>query len=149
MFHMVRIDETDLTVIRALKKNARMSVQKIARETGLAKATVHRRIRKLEKSKVIRGYTVVLNREQLGKDVIAYVLIRTAPAADYNVMLESVKNRDEVEDIAAIAGDFDVLIKVSAKNVKELNNFVLEYVRKLPSVTHTQTLMAFQNTTKY
>jgi len=146
---MIKIDDADVTVIRALKKNARMSVQRIARETGLAKATVHRRIRKLEKSNIIRGYTAVLNREQLGKDIIAYILIRTAPAADYSVMLESVKNRDEVEDIAAIAGDFDVLIKVSVKNIKELNNFVLEYVRKLPSVTHTQTIMAFQNTTKY
>jgi len=146
---MVKVDDTDISVIDALRKNARASVQMISRETGLAKATIHRRIKKLEKAGIIEGYTVILNREKLGRNVTAYVLIRTAPAANYEDVLKEVKGRPEVEDIATLAGDFDALVKVSVKNMGELDKFVLKYIRKFPIVTHTQTLIAFQNTTKY
>lgn len=146
---MVKVDETDISVIKALRKNARASVQTISHETGLAKATIHRRIKKLEKAKVIEGYTAIVNREMLGKELIAYVLIRTAPSADYEEVFKCVKERPEVEDIAMIAGDFDALVKISVKNMRELDQFVLKYIRKFPIVTHTQTLIAFQNMTKY
>ncbi len=141
---MVELDEVDWKIINALKKDSRLSARELAKRTKISSATINRRVRRLEDSGVIEGYTLALNQEKLGKETIAYLLIRTKPGADYTSMMNDIVKHDEVEDIGAIAGDFDIILKVRTSNMKELDKFIFEYLRKFPDVTQTQTLMVFR-----
>ena len=98
----------------------------------------------MEEEGIIEGYTVVLNQEKLGRETLAYMLIRTKPGADYTTMMDDITKHEEVEDIAAISGDFDIILKVRTNNMKELDQFIFNYLRKFPDVTQTQTLMVFR-----
>ena len=118
---MAQLDEVDWKIINALKKDSRLSARELAKRTKISSATINRRVRRLEDSGVIEGYTLTLNQEKLGKETLAYILIRTKPGADYNTMMNDMCKRDEVEDIAAMAGDFDILLKIRTGNIKELD----------------------------
>lgn len=141
---MVELDEADWKIINALKKDSRLSARELAKRTKISSATINRRVRRLEESGVIEGYTLSLNQEKLGRETLAYLLIRTKPGADYTAMMNDIVKHEEVEDIGAIAGDFDIILKVRTANMKELDKFIFEYLRKFPDVTQTQTLMVFR-----
>ena len=141
---MEQLDDVDWKIIRELKRDSRLSARELAKLTKISSATINRRVRRLEDSGVIEGYTLSLNQEKLGKETLAYLLIRTKPGADYTVMMDDIVKHEEVEDIGAIAGDFDIILKVRTSNMKELDRFIFEYLRKFPDVTQTQTLMVFR-----
>jgi DNA-binding Lrp family transcriptional regulator len=58
------MDEKDELILQALEKNAKLSSRAIAEKIGLPISTVHRRIRKLELDKVIKGYRATIEYEK-------------------------------------------------------------------------------------
>lgn len=65
------MDSLDLKILSCLKNNARAKASQISEEVNLSVSAVTERIKKLEASGVICGYTVVLDQKKLGNDVIA------------------------------------------------------------------------------
>ena len=68
------IDEKDLKIISLLKENAKLSMQQIAKKTLIPITTVHNRIKKLEKSGIIKGYTINLDDKKL-QSISAFILV--------------------------------------------------------------------------
>ena len=122
---MDALDKQNKAIIDVLKKSGRLSTRDIAKKSGVPAATVYKRMKKMEEEGIIEGYTVVLNQEKLGRETLAYMLIRTKPGADYTTMMDDITKHEEVEDIAAISGDFDIILKVRTNNMKELDQFIL------------------------
>lgn len=141
---MEQLDDTDWNIIKELKRDSRLSARELAKITGFSSATINRRLRKLEDMKVIKGFTLELDYQKLGKELLAYVVIRTKPGADYTSMMNDMKKHDEIEDIGAIAGEWDIILKVRASNIQELDKLVFNYLRKFPEITQTQTLIVMR-----
>jgi Lrp/AsnC family transcriptional regulator for asnA, asnC and gidA len=141
---MERLDESDWKIIRALKKDSRLSNRELAKITKISTATINRRTRRLQDNRVIEGYTILLNNEKIGKEILAYLLIRARPGANYTAMMDEIGKREEVEDICAVAGEFDIILKVRVCSIKDLDHFLFEYLNKVPDVMQTQTLMVFR-----
>lgn len=139
------LDRKDQAILDALRKNARLSTQQIAKLTRIPITTVHNRIKKLGKEGVIKGYTVVVDNKKLGKPLAAYILI----TVDYKVLKEIKKSQYElvqqllrhpaVESSAMITGVSDIIIKVRVSTVDQLNEFVTVYLRNVQGVEKTQT----------
>ncbi len=60
------IDDTDRTLLRALREDGRASHRELAARTGMSLATVNRRVRRLEKRGVIKGYTAIFDPHAVG-----------------------------------------------------------------------------------
>ncbi len=141
---MYKLDETDVAILDVLRKNARLSTREIAKKSRVPAATVYKRMKKLENDGVIEGYSAIINNDKLGKDTLAYILVRTKPEADYTSMMKDIKTQEGVEDIAALAGEFDIFLKVRTRSVKELDAFVFRYLRRFQEVTQTHTMVVFR-----
>ena len=139
---MSTIDKTDLAILGAIKHNARLSVRQISKKTGVPIATVNRRMNHMVENGVIRGFNTDIDYEQLGKNTVAYVLIRSSPQADQNDIIEEARKHEAVEDFAAITGPYDFLLKIRVGNTDEMSKFLFEDIRKFPSVAQTETLLA-------
>ena len=63
------IDEVDLKILKNLLVDARQSARKLSLKLGISTVTVLSRIQKLEKLKIIKGYTAILDDEKLGYDL--------------------------------------------------------------------------------
>ncbi len=141
------IDDKNKKILRVLMNNARLSIRKIAKITGIKPSSVFQRMKKLEENEIIKGYTVKLNREKMGYGVEAFVLI-TFKKED-NITQEQVAKElmriDNVIEVHIITGDWDLLAKVITKDVKDLGKLITEKIRKIKGVDKTFTIVSLQN----
>ena len=141
------MDEKDEKIVMILKKNAKLSTHEISKKTLIPITTVHNRIKKLEKDEIIKGYTVNLDYAKLGKALSAYTLV----SVDYPSLKQIKMNQeqlarklmsyDEVEESSMVTGAFDMVLKIRAKSMADLDKFITGVLREQKGIGATQTLM--------
>jgi len=142
----IHLDSTDRKILAALKSNARMPVAEIARRVGLSKTPVAARIRQLEESGVILGYTAMLSPRKLGVDHVTYVQVSLSDTREKSLKAfnEAVRNVSEVEECYMIAGGFDYLLKVRCRDIADYRRVMGEQLSALPHVASTSTFVAME-----
>jgi len=113
------MDKFDQGIIEALRENARVSISHIAEMVSLSRSSVSERIKKMEKSGVIRGYQVLLSESQKeGVTVYFEIQHRRARCAD---VIHLFKRISEVVTCNGITGDMDLLVLVKASSMRRIH----------------------------
>jgi len=117
------VDDLDAKILKELVADARQSFRKIAQKLGVSTATVAKRVEKLEKSGIIKGYTAVVDHEKLGYDLTAVIEITISEGKLLEVERElaRVPNVFVVYDVT---GQSDSIIIAKFRSRKELNDLV-------------------------
>lgn len=137
---MFQPDQTDWKIIALLNKDGRMSSAEIARRLGEVSARmVANRIDILTEQGIINIRSIV-NPEVVGYGVLADVFIEVEPG-NLRSVAEQLAELPQISYVACTTGETDVIISVRARNIKELYNFVIEVLGKIPGVRHTQTYL--------
>lgn len=141
------MDRIDLRILSELQADARLSVVELSRRVGLTKTPCAERIRRLEKSGVIRGYHAELDPEAMGAGhvVIVQVLLTSTTAHDLRRFNEAVLRIPEIQSCHMIAGDFDYLLKVRTRDIHEYRRVMGEKISELPCVKQTHTYVVMEN----
>ena len=127
------MDETDEKILAKLVENSRMPISKISAQTGIPDSTVSNRLKKLEKSNIIDKYTTILNPEELGINVAAIIIIQTETEKHENVEKELPK-LTEVSQVYSVSGEYDILIKLWAHSLDELNDIINSKIRTIDEI---------------
>jgi DNA-binding Lrp family transcriptional regulator len=114
-----------------------MSYRKIADEIGVSPPTVLSRVQKLERDKIIKSYSVVLNHEKLGYDLTSIIEV-TAVKGKITEVEKHISKFSNVCAVYDITGLTDMIIVAKFKNREELSNFVKKDL-SLPYVDRTNT----------
>ena len=131
------LDPTDQRLIALLRKDARLPVAALALKLGVSRGTVTNRIAKLEKARVIVGYTVQLRPDVRPNEISAWMGI----LVEGNQTREVIANLLGEPGIATLHdtnGRWDLLAELRATNLAELSQ-VLERVRLLKGIRGTET----------
>lgn len=141
------MDATDARILEVLKEHADYTVSHISKKLNLPITTIHNRIKRLKKNGVITHYTVVVNHEILGDQLVAYILL----TVDYKMMLDlksdqhalahRIKQLPTVESVSVVTGGTDIIVRVRVRNITELDNFILTKLRTIKGIDKTQTLV--------
>ena len=141
------LDEGDLKILDILKQNAKLTIKQIAKRAGMPDTTVHNRIKRMENSGIIKGYTVSLNNKKIGKNISAYILI----TVDYKLLKEikitqhdlakRLRTHKSVEEVDMITGTNDIIIRIAVSDMSQLDEFVTKYLRNIDGVEKTETLV--------
>lgn len=131
------IDEIDLKILKNLLVDARQSARKLSLKLGISTVTVLSRIKKLEKLKIIKGYSAILDDEKLGYDLTAIIEI-SVKKGQMALVEKEVSTLDNVCAVYDITGQTDTIIVAKFKNREELSEFVKELSSK-PNVENTNT----------
>jgi Lrp/AsnC family transcriptional regulator for asnA, asnC and gidA len=126
------MDDTDMEIIRSLVENSRITISQMSKEIDIPDATISNRLKKLEKN-AIKQYTLILNPETLGLKVTAIIIIQTESEKHENVEKE-LSILEEVSEVYSISGEYDILIKVWAHSIHELNRIVNSKIRSVDGV---------------
>ncbi len=132
------MDTLDQQLIALLKVNARLPVVKMAKALGCARSTVQLRLKALEESGAITGYTVSLARRRVD-GVNALVLIAVASQSEPDVV-HTLSRRYEVSKLYSVSGRYDLCAMVHAETTEEIEQ-VINRVRAIKGVTDTLTTM--------
>lgn len=130
------MDTTDQALLDALRENARLSTAALARQLGLSRTTVQSRLERLERQRVIAGYTVVVPDALEASLVRAHVLITVAPRQSAGIEA-ALRRIPEVRVLHSVSGPFDLIAIVAARSIAELDRLI-DHVGTLDGVERTQ-----------
>jgi|TARA_B000000475_G_scaffold238432_2_gene207522 DNA-binding Lrp family transcriptional regulator len=132
------LDEIDRKIIRVLEKDARTSLRKISELVDVSLGTVSNRVKKMEKNKVIKGYSVILNPDEIGWELNVVIGLRIQKGRLIEIQ-EKIAKDSRVHGVYDVTGDFDSMVIARAKNRKDLDDLsknVLSIDGVERSITH-------------
>ncbi|MEV4774077.1 Lrp/AsnC family transcriptional regulator [Microbacterium sp. LWH12-1.2] len=141
---MTELDDTDHSILRMLQRDARASMTAIADAVHVSRAGAHARIKRLTDAGIITGYTVRTDPVLLGHHASAYVTLAIEQATWQDVR-DRLQAIPEVEHMALVGGDFDVILLVRARDARDLRRIVLEDIQAIPSIRSTRTTLIFED----
>lgn len=133
------LDEIDSKILRQVLKDARMSYRKIADEIDMSPPTVLSRVQKLEKEKIIKSYSALVDHEKLGYDLTAVIEV-TAVKGKITEVQKHISKFPNVCAVYDITGLTDIIVVAKFKNRKDLSDFVKKEM-SLPYIERTNTRM--------
>lgn len=134
------LDKTDLKIIHLLQKDAKMKIKEIAHELGMTNTPIFDRIKKLEKSGVITGYSATISKEKVGLHLVAFCSITLDKHNEQNISQfeTEIRNLEEVIECYHIAGMVDYLLKVVANDMTEYQSFIAKKLAALENIGRVQ-----------
>ena len=138
------MDTLDLKILECLKHNARQKASAIGEKINLSVSAVIERIRKLENSGIISGYTVEVDMKKLGQDVTAFMEIGLEHPKYYDSFTQAIKNNPNIISCYYLTGDYDFLIKIVTDSSDSLE-ILHRYLKSLDGVQSTRTHIVLKN----
>ena len=135
------LDNLDKAILRALQQDSSLSQRELAEKVGLSQNSCWRRLTRLREQKIIKGQTVRLDMIAVGLSLTVFVMVRTRhhSAEWLKTFRKSVLEIDNVIDFYRIAGDYDYMIKIVAR---DMNDFDQIYQRII-SQTELETVTSY------
>lgn len=138
----MELDNKDLKIIEILKNNAKEPIKDIAKKTEIRPSTIHQRVQRLIKNKIIERFTIRLNNKAIGESFIAFMLIKGTTSDYINSKFLNTKN---VKEVFGVTGEYDVLVKLKFKDVEEFNDFIINFRKEMRGIQATLTMVATAN----
>lgn len=136
----MQLDLKDHKIIEVLKENSRMAIRDIAKATGLRPSTVHDRINKLIRDKVVEKFTLKLNNKAIGENFIVFMLVKS----EVDIPNTYFGSDSHIKEVFGVTGEYDLMIKLKFRDIEEFNDFVINFRKKF-SLKNTMTLVATIN----
>ena len=147
----MKLDQKDYQIMEILKNNARLTNKEIAKKVKLPITTVHHRIKRLEENNIIKNFTVNFNYSQLGKTILAFILVTvnynviTGHKIDQAEIASKIKQLEGTEEVSIVTGGTDIILKVRMSSVDELNKYITEKLRNIEGIDKTKTMLVLNN----
>lgn len=132
-----KVDTVDLMILRELRDDCKRPMRELAQKLRMHPNTLLQRIKRLEKSKIIRRYHADIDFKALGYDMHAVVMIKIRKSGlEDETLLKHVVALPEVQSLYAVAGSADCVAVIKAKNRDDLVR-VLQAIQVEPAVSRT------------
>ncbi len=144
---MADLDRIDRALIRALRRNARITNVALAAEVGLSPSACLRRVQLLEESGAIRGYTVLLGRgagEGAHVVIVRISLVRQTEDI-LNAFEAEVMRHPEIRECYLMTGEEDYLLRLEAESPGDYERIHKEILSRLPGVTRINSSFAIRS----
>jgi Lrp/AsnC family transcriptional regulator, leucine-responsive regulatory protein len=132
------MDTIDVKILELLQENARVSVSEISRKVNLSLSAVSERLKKLEASKVIKNYTIILDPEFLGKELSVIMNISLENPEHTQDFVEFIQSDSEILECHYITGEYDYALKITTRNTQTLEH-MMNRIKSVPGIKKTQT----------
>ncbi len=134
------VEEIDRRIVTLLAADGRMSFTDLAKETGLSVSAVHQRVRRLEKRGVIRGYAALVDYDEIGLPLTAFVSIKpNDPSAPDDAPVR-LSHLTAIEACHSVAGDESYILKVRVASPLGLEE-LLQQIRASANVSTRTTVV--------
>lgn len=136
----LELDATDRAILELLQENCKRPLATIGEKVGLSAPSVVERIHKLEEAGVIVGYVALLDGRRVGKDVTAFIGVRTDQPRSIDALERQVGAIDDVLECHHVTGAHTLLLKVKTYNTEALE-LLIGRIRSLEGITGTETMV--------
>lgn len=130
------LDTLDQRIVAELQRDGRLTVADLAQRIGLTPTPCLRRLRRLEKDEVIKGYAAIVDPGKVGRRLQAFIEVKLQDHADATVKAfrRALEQREEVVACYYMTGEIDFLLHVMVPDLETFSKFSLNVLLKLPAV---------------
>jgi len=119
----MRVTFKDQQLLAVLRDNARASTTDLAKQLGISRSTVQKRLERLETQGVIAGYTVKMSSAFLDEEIKAHVMITVEPSHTQDI-IAAMTQIDAVRGIYSVSGPYDLIAEIAAMKVNDLDQII-------------------------
>lgn len=141
----VELDRVDLALLRELARDSRQSQRALARSVSMSAPAVAERIARLERSGVIKEYSIEVDWDRLGLDVVVFMPIVLESGGDIEPTLQAFREIPELEELTVVAGRYDLLARFRLSDQRRLRELLLDRVWQIPNVARIETMLGLGN----
>ena len=120
----MQIDSINKKILYLLQKDARMTYKEIASELKRSETTIRDRIKSMERTGIIQGYTALIDKTALGLNFFAMIFANPVTSSDLDSITDKVKKVKNVLRIYQISGDQRLAIFMVASSYKEIKEII-------------------------
>lgn len=133
------MDELDEKILQILKEDGRRPFVEIGKEVGLSEAAVRRRVQKLLKDRIIKRFTIEVERGGAS----ALTMVAVSPSVPTSTVSNTLTKIRGVEVVYEITGQYDIAVLISASTIAEINRCV-DDIRRIEGVINTNTVIVLR-----
>ncbi|HUW43131.1 MAG TPA: Lrp/AsnC family transcriptional regulator [Thermoplasmata archaeon] len=141
---IAQLDKHDRVILRILQENSNTSLKEIAEKTGLSSSTIHYRINRLIKEKIIVSFTAQVDPIKVGKDILAVSLVNGKYGADVSRKLgDKLAKIPGVWAVYYLLGNIDFAVLLRASTREDLKN-IIDGIMKIDEVEKSNTYLVLE-----
>lgn len=144
MTSLLLADSMDQKMVLALRKNARVSIAELASKLKITRATVRKRIQKLESSGTIVGYTVVLSSD-ISETPIRGLMQINVGEFDSEKVIEKLTNLNEIIAIHSANGKWDIILELASESLPGFDKLIRK-IKQTKGVVNSETSILLSTT---
>lgn len=130
------LDEIDLQILKTLQKNAKLTTKELADAVHLTPTPVFERQKRLERRGYIKKYVAVLNADYLGLGLLVFCKVKLTQINHElaDAFTRRIMRLAEVTECYNTSGSYDYLLKVSVRDMKQYQEFVLNKLGDIDNI---------------
>lgn len=132
------MDKLDYQIINELRSNARQTASDISKAIHLSVSTVIERIRKMEKTGLIKSYTVITNDHRLGNDITVLMEVSMEHPRFNEDFIARINDHPNIIACYYLTGEFDFMLKICCRSSEHLEQ-IHNQIKDCPGVRLTRT----------
>lgn len=139
---MYNLDETDAKILHFLQQDATLKTRELSEKLNLSYTPVYERVRRLEKEGVIKKYVALVDREKIGRKLMAFcnIALKEHSKVMGEKFVKAVIAMPEVMECFNISGDYDFLLKVIVDDMSQYQQFLMQKLGSLENIGSTHSL---------
>jgi len=136
------LDQKDLSILKLLQQNARITVKEISDKVNLSTTPVYERIKWMEETGVIKQYATLVDPAKLNKGlmVIVYVSLKQHNKTAGSKFVKAINDLAEVLECYSISGEFDFMLKVVVEDMNAYYDFHVNRLSELDNIGNVQSI---------
>jgi Lrp/AsnC family transcriptional regulator, leucine-responsive regulatory protein len=140
------LDAINRKILDELQRDGRLSNVDLALRIHLSAPQCLRRVRALEASGVIRGYRAEVEAQHLDLGVTAFVSLNVDGSAFGRVreIEAEIRAFPQILECHTVSGDYDYLLKVVARDLKSLSQFLTDRLMQTPGVADVRSMICLE-----
>ena len=142
-----QLDSLDEKILQMIAENARIPFLEVARACNVSGAAIHQRIQKLTYLGILKGSEFIIDPEKIGYETCAYIGLYLKDPAQFDKVTEELKKIPEVVECHFTTGQYDIFIKIYAKNNHHLLSIIHDKRQPL-GLSRSETIRSFHEAIK-
>jgi Lrp/AsnC family leucine-responsive transcriptional regulator len=146
----MNLDRYDRAILRAMQADGRISNSALAERVSLSESACLRRVRALEESGLIEGYTAIINQQRAGCPVNVFVNItlNNQDEGGLRAFEDAVRKIPEVMECYLMTGDYDYVVRVVVADAADFERLHSRELTRLPVVARVHSSFTLRTVQK-
>lgn len=140
------MNKVDRKILEVLQNDGRISFTELGKKVGLTTTPCIERVRRLEREGYIKGYSALLNAQELGVGLVVFVQLRLnrTHKQTFEEFRRQVQQLPEVQECYLVTGSFDFLVKARVESMAAYRDFLEDSLLNIPGVQESTSIAVME-----